>query len=368
MSQRLADLEAKNRFLFDLLFRHQVYVEGVKAGFALQYRAMLHNLYDAFAKYVGQTRWDTLDNYSRAEIERFIYKFKLAQTQYYNQYTQKLIELLKQFVAVDKDVLTNVYETATGQTTTERHNAPQPGDLPSVHGLRATHNTEAGNERVWNVIENGIVPASGLTIPQMLKEFEDSTTAAIAKRIRIAWANAESPKEMLDSIVGNADANYRDGMFATFDNRNRAILATSLQYATTVTNSAIASVHFNLYQWVSVLDSRTTEICRSRNGNIYVYGEGPLPPAHWNCRSKDVPLFGDGEPLHDIPGSFFDWLATQPKKLLNDMIGTALAAKVVAGDNSVKGISVNELVIPLTLSHFRSKINLIAMSAKADRG
>lgn len=36
-------------------------------------------------------------------------------------------------------------------------------------------------------------------------------------------------------------------------------------------------------RWTSVLDSRTSLICSSRDGNIYPIGSGPRPPAHPNC-------------------------------------------------------------------------------------
>ena len=44
------------------------------------------------------------------------------------------------------------------------------------------------------------------------------------------------------------------------------------------------------YLWESVIDSHTTDICRSLNGNTYDVGAGPLPPAMYNCRSSIVPL------------------------------------------------------------------------------
>lgn len=44
----------------------------------------------------------------------------------------------------------------------------------------------------------------------------------------------------------------------------------------------------NQYQWLSVLDSRTSETCRRRHGKIYTFGDAgaPKPPAHYRCRSR----------------------------------------------------------------------------------
>lgn len=45
------------------------------------------------------------------------------------------------------------------------------------------------------------------------------------------------------------------------------------------------------WQYVAVLDSRTTEVCAYRDGKIYDIGDySSLPPAHYNCRSTTVPV------------------------------------------------------------------------------
>jgi SPP1 gp7 family putative phage head morphogenesis protein len=43
-------------------------------------------------------------------------------------------------------------------------------------------------------------------------------------------------------------------------------------------------------EWVSVLDSSTTDYCRGQDGKLYDVGSGPRPPAHYNCRSITRPV------------------------------------------------------------------------------
>jgi SPP1 gp7 family putative phage head morphogenesis protein len=360
MSRRLVDVEDKNRYLFNLLFRHQVYLEGVKAGFSLYYRHVLNNLYGEFAKYIGQNRYATLDGFTRVELQQFIRRFQLAQTHFYSRYTQQLIKLLQDFVAADVVVMQAIYQATTGQTTVQRSAAPQPDDLPPILGIKRTHGTKAGNALLWASIANTPVPANGMTIQQMLDSFVSSASTKVTQQITKGYANAETGQDTLAFIVGERDTNFRDGLFSTFNNQNIAILATILQHASSITQAAVASVHFNEYQWVAMLDSRTTEICRSRNGNVYIYGEGPLPPAHYNCRSKAVSL-AEGDALHDIPDTYFDWLITQPEDVLADMLGTVTAAKIIARSSTVKDISVSNTAIPLTVEEFRAKIDFITV-------
>tara|TARA_R100000152_G_C6777901_1_gene208110 strand:- start:1046 stop:3196 length:2151 start_codon:yes stop_codon:yes gene_type:complete len=51
-------------------------------------------------------------------------------------------------------------------------------------------------------------------------------------------------------------------------------------------NSAITKK----YRYVATLDSRTTLLCASKDGKLFDYEEGPMPPLHFNCRSTTVPV------------------------------------------------------------------------------
>lgn len=56
---------------------------------------------------------------------------------------------------------------------------------------------------------------------------------------------------------------------------------------------AFKSQNIEKYQLVATLDSRTSDICRSMNGNVYLVKEARrgvnLPPLHVNCRTVIVP-------------------------------------------------------------------------------
>lgn len=44
------------------------------------------------------------------------------------------------------------------------------------------------------------------------------------------------------------------------------------------------------YQYSAILDDRTSEICDGLHGKIFVAGEQPIPPMHFNCRSTLIPI------------------------------------------------------------------------------
>lgn len=44
------------------------------------------------------------------------------------------------------------------------------------------------------------------------------------------------------------------------------------------------------YVWLSVIDDRTSTVCRGLNRRVFEIGKGPLPPAHRFCRSTTAPV------------------------------------------------------------------------------
>ena len=55
------------------------------------------------------------------------------------------------------------------------------------------------------------------------------------------------------------------------------------------------------YQYIAVLDSRTTPLCAARDGKIYAIGDVEhLPPAHWHCRSTTTPVVKSYEDLGKV--------------------------------------------------------------------
>ncbi|MBP1935095.1 minor capsid protein [Ammoniphilus resinae] len=77
-------------------------------------------------------------------------------------------------------------------------------------------------------------------------------------------------------------------------------------------------------QWMSTLDSKTSQICRERDGKIFKLGEQPVCPAHPNCRSTYTPYLGkefeikkrkDNQTKEIIPyKNYEEWYQAKVKK------------------------------------------------------
>lgn len=409
MASKFYDLyTSDNERLFNMLFRHQVYLEGVKSSFSGEYKAMLRQLFAQFASYMHQEKYDTMDQFTKVELQTFILRFQRAQIKFYSQWTAKLIVLLQQFLDVDTQLTTTILHTVTGKTPAqanvalkdnlshfeydqldEAHQADyqiaEPGDegydpdnttyvltevykenekASGMYGIAAAHGTPQSNDRLWSNIINEPIPANGLLLGGMLSANQDYATALIVNILRKGYANGWTRTATLTAIVGTNDTDFSTpgnepaSVFSTLSNAGDAVINTGLQHVSSESQSAIASVFYEKYQWVSILDNRTTVVCWNRNGTVYVYGEGPLPPAHWNCRSKAVPLVSD-QVLHDIPADYFTWLGEQDENFIIDVLGPRRAKAFLSGKLTAASLGGIQTIEPLTLADFADKIKYI---------
>lgn len=87
-------------------------------------------------------------------------------------------------------------------------------------------------------------------------------------------------------------------------------------------------------RWVSMLDGKTTAICRSRSGKSYPAGSGPRPPAHVRCRSIVVP-YPPGRGEYEEP-TYSDWLEKQTPDRVRQILGQTNGNMFLAGTLSLE--------------------------------
>ena len=124
-----------------------------------------------------------------------------------------------------------------------------------------------------------------LTMAQALREFERGQTQLIRRILQDGILAGESIPDMTSRIkrLGTTrSANQIEALTRTLVN----FASSQAQDAFMTANSSV----FDGEEWTAVLDTRTTDLCAGRDGNIYPIGQGPKPPAHWNCRSRRLPV------------------------------------------------------------------------------
>jgi len=89
-------------------------------------------------------------------------------------------------------------------------------------------------------------------------------------------------------------------------NQSKALVITAITSVSSQSDQAVYEANKKAiegWQYVAVLDSRTTPICAHRDGKIYpAEDKTHLPPAHFHCRSTTVPVFKKWEDIANLEG------------------------------------------------------------------
>lgn len=183
--------------------------------------------------------------------------------------------------------------------------AKSGGALVSFQGQRltATAAMEAALAR----------PMQGALLVDWLADLDANVRKRLDTSLAISFLEGESLSSARRRLSGAVDISKR-GLEALVRTSNGHIAA-SVAEATYQANADLIQG----IEWVSTLDSRTTDICRARDGKRWPVGEGPRPPAHPNCRSTTIPvLIGQESPVRE---TYPEWLKRQPASVQDSILG-----------------------------------------------
>jgi len=307
------------------ILRHQFYLEGLKAKKNSEYFATIARLNVALRRDLAFADFDNLGDMTKRQLTELLATLKATAKTIFDAYLNDIIAWLEEYMHVDYELWKFAFGMVEGVDPEDVEEAPEEEKLWASIGAMPM----GANGYLWRIFlsANGILATNKIT--QLVTQH---------------WANKSKKQELLDALLGTKDASLNDGLLALIARQGNAASNTVIQHINANTNAGIASKVFDKYQWISVLDNGTTEICRSRAWLIYEYGKGPVPPAHVGCRSSIVPVTGRG-PLADMP-SFQVWANAQSEEFKAD----AFDGKVSPRYENSK---------PLTLEEFRGKRSLI---------
>ena len=148
------------------------------------------------------------------------------------------------------------------------------------------------------------------------------------------------------------------------NNQIRAIVRTSVNQVATAADQIIAAQNpeaTRKYRYTAVLDTRTSAICRALDGKVFVHGTGPLPPQHFNCRSRYVNIpRGLEKEFEEIRDDYGEWLNEQNEAERRKVLGPG---RLAMWDGLVKKFGPSDAIrkfvakdgTELTLDQLRSR-------------
>ena len=148
-------------------------------------------------------------------------------------------------------------------------------------------------------------PMESEILRQWLTRYQVGDQRRIMDEIRQGLLFSETPVEINRRIFGTRALNGSDGVRETTRRGAQTLVNTTVAAVQNGTYTALYEANKRVIkreQYVATLDSRTTPICQSLDGNVYDLGDGPVPPVHFNCRSVRVPVI-DGRRLGNRPAN-----------------------------------------------------------------
>ncbi len=181
---------------------------------------------------------------------------------------------------------------------------------------------------------------SGQVIEKAFRGIASSQADLISREIRVGITEGESLAKISKRLRGRLQFGKNQEMTAKAqalaggngmklaNNQVRTIVRTSVNQVQTMASQEVYAANQDVtqrYEYVATLDSRTTALCGSLDGKTFKYGEGPMPPQHFNCRSTTVPIIDDDDLRKRFPDtrpssvgrvsqdeSYPDWLNKNP--------------------------------------------------------
>jgi hypothetical protein len=315
----------------DAFLRHQAYLEGYKNGVADQNDSLAEEIAAIVILLLARLGVDKLSELNRRNLNKFVAETNRKVGEVFGKQTAFTVDTFRKFLKTELRVSAGLFGALEGFDT-----------VPPLNP-----------DRIIAEAVNAPIAGLGDTVPVVLQGIAATVLAELRKQFMRDAADNATVAETTRAIVGTKAKRGLDGVIGKALRRGTSALETAIQHGSSFLNYRLGSLVADRYQWVSVLDKGTTDICRSRNGNIYTYGDGPRPPAHYRCRSTIVPV------TETAPGpvpTYFAWLKRQPSEILIDLLGVTRANAFERGNLSAEELGPFGGARSLTLTEYAAKL------------
>lgn len=333
----------------DAWTRHQVYVEGYKDHIEREYGPEVAAILAVARAQLNALTVDRLNELTRTQLNQLVIRISNGQNTRAERFENKLMQELESFSRAEQGLHNRITRVVFPDLS--------PDVSDTLFGRAAVGSSADDRSRIFKRIANTPDPATGQTVQQAIRAYARHIQDQTRQEIRRAFSNSLTPNQTIRSLFGEQAFDFRNGLGERLRRALNATLRTLVQHISSGAQAAVVSVFTQFYEWAAVLDTGTTQICLSRDGRVYRFGVGPIPPAHYNCRSRIIPL-PTSSPVN-VPNSFYAWIRTQPGAVQTDILGPALSRLVQSGRARADDVGRFRSRRPLTRQQLAGKFDLI---------
>lgn len=149
-------------------------------------------------------------------------------------------------------------------------------------------------------------PFQGKYLRDWFREVEISDRVRLKATLTKGIVEGKTTQAIVSEIIGTRVNNYTDGVLSVSRRQATAVVRTATNHVANKARENVWDANSDIIssiRWSSVLDGRTSPVCRARDGKharvskplpndvIPLEPDGARPPAHVNCRSIMIPIF-----------------------------------------------------------------------------
>jgi SPP1 gp7 family putative phage head morphogenesis protein len=160
-------------------------------------------------------------------------------------------------------------------------------------------------------------PFQGRLLREWAQSIEADRMTRIRDAVRVGFVEGQTTSEIVRRVRGTRAKGYEDGIIEIDRRHAEAVVRTAVSHTAGTARDNFYEGNADLIKalsWTATLDSRTSEICRVRDGKQYTPDThkpighkfpwlGGPGRAHWQCRSCSVPVLKSWKELNgsDVP-------------------------------------------------------------------
>jgi SPP1 gp7 family putative phage head morphogenesis protein len=304
--------------LLDSTIRNMVMLERLKAGEVKKFAPFLIQIDQSIRERLSG---DELTDFTRARLDRLLKEVDAVLTGIFAGYTDQLqldlMDIAQSQASFEAKLLTNTLPLGVSLDVA----------VPALQTLKT-----AAFKNPLSIKGNG----GGKLLDSFIKDWSAAEVEKISGAIRQGWFEGQTNAEIVRQIRGTKALAYSDGILSTTERNAATVVRTSVQHVANQARNEVAKANDDIVKGVkflSTLDNRTSQICRSLSGQVFPVDSGPRPPMHPNCRSSIILLtkysdiFSKGATQSSMHGqvsadlTYYQWLHTQSAAFQDLAIG-----------------------------------------------
>ena len=359
-------IESINDFLLRETIRHQIELQRYEAGVVARMIAVLDRADKRIAAELAVALQEIDPSLFKMErLESLLTSIRELSKAAYEQIGKDMRDELKEF---------NAYELSYQHQALVTH-------LPAV-----VHVASVSANQVYTAAMAR--PFQGVLLKEVWKDLDTQAMKRLRQTIANGFVEGKTTDQIIREVRGTRANNFKDGIVEKSRRDIEAVVRTAIANVAGVAQDNMMEANADLLkavQWSSTLDTRTSQICRPRDGKLYTPVDhkpiGHKLPwlagagrSHWRCRSSQVPVLKSHKELGiDVPEiviegktrasmdgqvaaetTYADWLKKQSAARQDEVLGPTRGRLMREGKLSLDDMY-SARGKPLTLDELRKK-------------